>query len=94
MRWFLRSLVVLGPLGFVAIEAGWTVTELGRQPWINYGVMKTSEAVTPMPGIAVPFFIFTGVYIFLAVAVIYLLRRQFVRAPESVDEKAAISTHV
>ena len=93
-RWFLRSLVVLGPLGFVAIEAGWMVTELGRQPWIIYGVMKTNEAVTPMPGIALPFFIFTGVYIFLALAVIYLLRRQFVRAPESVDEKAALSTHV
>jgi cytochrome d ubiquinol oxidase subunit I len=94
MKWFLRSLVVAGPLGFVAIEAGWMVTELGRQPWIIYGVMRTEQAVTPMPGIAVPFFIFTAVYIFLAVAVVYLLRRQFLRAPESVDETAAVSTHV
>jgi cytochrome d ubiquinol oxidase subunit I len=93
-RWFLRLLVGAGPLGFVAIEAGWMVTELGRQPWIIYGVMRTEEAVTPMPGIAVPFFIFTAVYIFLAVAVVYLLRRQFLRAPESVDKAAAISTHV
>ena len=92
--WFLRSLVLAGPLGFIAIEAGWMVTELGRQPWIIYGVMRTSEAVTPMPGIAIPFFIFTGVYIFLAIAVVYLLGRQFVRVPKSVDEASALSTHV
>ena len=92
--WFLWSLVSVGPLGFVAIEAGWMVTELGRQPWIIYGVMRTDQAVTPMSGIAVPFFVFTAVYIFLAVSVVYLLRRQFLRAPESVDEAAAIATHV
>ncbi|MDX1546776.1 MAG: cytochrome ubiquinol oxidase subunit I, partial [Rhodothermales bacterium] len=45
----LRALVVCGPLGFIAIEAGWFVTEVGRQPWIIYGVMRTEEAVTPMP---------------------------------------------
>ncbi len=93
-NWFLRSLVAAGPLGFIAIEAGWMVTELGRQPWIIYGVMRTSEAVTPMPGIAVPFYVFTAVYIFLALVVIYLLRQQFIRAPASVDEAAAQSTHV
>ena len=47
-KWFLRALVAAGPFGFLAIEAGWTVTELGRQPWIIYGVMRTEEAVTPM----------------------------------------------
>jgi cytochrome bd ubiquinol oxidase subunit I len=93
-KWFLRSLIVTGPLGFVAIEAGWMVTELGRQPWIIYEVMRTDEAVTPMPGIAVPFFVFTAVYIFLAATLVYLLRRQFIRAPESTDEASAISTHV
>ncbi len=70
------------------------VMELGRQPWIIYGVMRTSEAVTSMPGIAVPFYIFTGVYIFLAIVVVYLLRAQFQKAPASVDEAAARSTHV
>ncbi len=76
-RWFLRGLVAAGPLGFLAIETGWVVTELGRQPWIIYGVMRTREAVTPMPGLVVPFVIFTAVYIFLAMAVVLLLRRQF-----------------
>lgn len=93
-NWFLRSLVWTGPLGFVAIEAGWMVTELGRQPWIIYGVMRTDQAVTPMPGIVLPFVVFTAIYLFLAAAVVYLLRRQFLRAPESVDEADANSTHV
>ena len=53
------------------------VTELGRQPWIIYGVMWTREAVTPMSGLVVPFVIFTAVYIFLAIVVVFLLRRQF-----------------
>ena len=67
---------------FVAIEAGWIVTELGRQPWIIYGVMRTQEAVTPMPKIAIPFVIFTLIYIFLSVALLFLLRRQFMKTDE------------
>ncbi len=47
--WLLRALVLATPLGFIAIEAGWTVTEVGRQPWIIQGVMRTEEAVTPVP---------------------------------------------
>jgi cytochrome d ubiquinol oxidase subunit I len=76
-RWFLRALVAAGPLGFVAIETGWVVTELGRQPWIIYGVMRTAEAVTPMHGLVVPFVSFTVLYVFLAVIVVFLLGRQF-----------------
>jgi cytochrome bd ubiquinol oxidase subunit I len=76
--WLLRALVVAAPAGFLAIEAGWVVTEMGRQPWIVYEVMRTSEAVTPMPGLAVPFTLFTGVYLLLAVVVAALLRREFV----------------
>ncbi len=75
-RPFLRLLVVATPLGFVAIEAGWVVTELGRQPWIVQGIMRTSDAVTPMPGIAFPFAAVTLVYAGLAVFVTLLIRRQ------------------
>ena len=78
-KWFLRALVAAGPLGFLAIEAGWTVTEVGRQPWIIYNVMRTEEAVTPMGKIAIPFVVFTLLYIFLAVVVFYLLCRQFMK---------------
>ncbi len=75
--WLLRTVVAAGPLGFVAIEAGWVVTEAGRQPWIIYNVMRTADAVTPVPGIAVPFAVFTVLYVFLACVVFVLLRRQF-----------------
>jgi cytochrome d ubiquinol oxidase subunit I len=50
-RTFLRIVVLSGPLAVVALEAGWVVTEVGRQPWIVQGVMRTAEAVTPAPGI-------------------------------------------
>lgn len=85
-KWFLRALVAAGPLGFLAIEAGWTVTELGRQPWIIYGVMRTEEAVTPMGRIAIPFFAFTLLYVFLSVIVVYLLRRQFMKTEKPAEE--------
>jgi cytochrome d ubiquinol oxidase subunit I len=75
--WLLRSLVAAAPLGFVAIEAGWTVTEVGRQPWIIQGVMRTRDAVTPMPGLVVPFALFTLVYLVLAAILALVLRRQF-----------------
>ncbi len=73
----LRAFLVASPMGFIAIEAGWFVTEFGRQPWIIYGFMRTSEAVTPMRGLVVPFTLFTIVYLFLSVIVVFLLRRQF-----------------
>jgi cytochrome d ubiquinol oxidase subunit I len=79
--WLLRALVAAGPLGFVAIETGWIVTEVGRQPWIIYGVMRTDAAVTPMPGLVVPFVAFTVLYVFLAFVVFSVLRRQFLAPP-------------
>ena len=80
-RWFLRAVVAVSPLGFIAIEAGWTVTEVGRQPWIIQGVMLTAQAVTPMPGLKIPFVTFTLIYIFLAAVVVWLLIRQVAESP-------------
>jgi cytochrome d ubiquinol oxidase subunit I len=80
-RWFLRAVVVAAPMGMLAIEAGWTVTEVGRQPWIIQGVMRTSAAVTPMRGLVVPFVTFTLLYIFLATMVVWLLFRQVAASP-------------
>lgn len=74
---YLKAAVLASPLGFIAIEAGWIVTEVGRQPWIIYQIMRTEEAVTPMPGLVVPFTTFTLVYVLLSVIVVFLLRRQF-----------------
>jgi len=74
-RWYLWALVAAGPLAFLAIQAGWTVTEVGRQPWVIYGVLRTADAVTPMPGLVVPFTTFTLLYVFLAGVVTALMRR-------------------
>jgi cytochrome d ubiquinol oxidase subunit I len=71
----LRALVVAAPLGFLAIEAGWAVTEVGRQPWIVYQIMRTSEAVTPMPGLWVPLATFTLVYGLLSLTVVWTMWR-------------------
>ena len=75
-RWWLKLLVWLTPVGFIAVEAGWIVTEVGRQPWIIYGIMKTKDAVTPMPGIQYPFYLITVIYLLLTFVVFWLLRRQ------------------
>ncbi|MDN3670094.1 cytochrome ubiquinol oxidase subunit I [Echinicola jeungdonensis] len=73
---FLKFLIFLTPLGFLAVEAGWVVTEVGRQPWILYGIMKTKDALTPMPGLVYSFSLYAIIYISLAVIVSTLLIRQ------------------
>lgn len=73
-RLLLAATVAAGPLGFLALEAGWIVTEAGRQPWIVYRVMRTSEAVTPSPHVGLSLVGFTILYVGLAVALGVLLR--------------------
>ena len=80
-RPLLWALSAIAPAGFVAIEAGWTVTEVGRQPWVVYGIMRTADAVTPMPGLIVPFLTFTLLYCFLGAIVAYLLYQQVLKSP-------------
>ncbi|WP_343233496.1 cytochrome ubiquinol oxidase subunit I [Streptomonospora sp. PA3] len=73
--WFLRAAALSGVAAVVALEAGWVVTEVGRQPWIVYGVMRTSEAVNPAPGLVYGFAGVSAVYAVLTVATVYVLRR-------------------
>lgn len=80
-RPLLMAISACGPLGFIAIEAGWTVTEVGRQPWIIHGVLRTSEAVTPMPGLQYTLLGFSLLYLFLGVVVAWLLYSQIIRSP-------------
>jgi cytochrome d ubiquinol oxidase subunit I len=79
-RSFYRGVVAAGPLSVVALIAGWTTTEVGRQPWVVYGVMRTSAAVTGARGIPVGYGVLIAVYLALAVVVGWLLRR-FARLP-------------
>ena len=84
-KWLLKLFVVSIPMGFVAVEAGWTVTEVGRQPWIIHGIMRTEDALTPMPGIGWSLLVFALVYVSLTVMVIFLLNRQIRMVPVLYD---------
>jgi cytochrome d ubiquinol oxidase subunit I len=86
-RPLLWALVVCAPLGFLAIELGWIVTEVGRQPWIIQGIMRTAEAVTPMPGLLAPLLTVIAVYLGLTVVVTYLMVRQ-IRATRQFEPEA------
>jgi cytochrome d ubiquinol oxidase subunit I len=79
-RWFYRAVVLAGPLSVVALIAGWITTEVGRQPWIVYGVMRTTQAVTGAAGIPVGYGTLIVVYLGLAGGVWWMLRR-FSRVP-------------
>lgn len=72
----LRILAMSAPLGFVSLEAGWVVTEVGRQPWIIYQVLKTSESLTPMPGLVYSFILYCLVYATLIAVLVVLMVRQ------------------
>jgi cytochrome d ubiquinol oxidase subunit I len=79
-RWFHRAVVAAGPLSVVALIAGWVTTEIGRQPWVVYGFMRTGEAVTGATGIPVGYATLAVVYVALAGALVWMLRR-LARAP-------------
>ena len=84
-RRFLQAMVLATPLGFLAIEAGWVATEVGRQPWVIVGYLKTANAVTPMPGLIIPLIIFGVLYVFLACIVIWLMWRHVLATPEQFE---------
>jgi cytochrome d ubiquinol oxidase subunit I len=88
-RPLLRAVLLASPGGFLALEAGWLVTEWGRQPFTVWGVLRTAESVTPVGGLAWPFALFTLLYLFLAAMVIVLLRRQIARSPSLASGVAA-----
>jgi cytochrome bd ubiquinol oxidase subunit I len=82
-RWFYYGLAAAGPLSVVALICGWIVTEVGRQPWVVYRVMRTSQAVTDAGGIPVGYATLWIVYLAVGVGVVWILRR-LARAPLAV----------
>jgi cytochrome bd ubiquinol oxidase subunit I len=79
----IRVLVLISPLGFVALEAGWMVTELGRQPWVIYHIMRTRDAVTSLPHLSVTFVLVMGLYCVLGIIVVWLLSKHVIASPET-----------
>jgi cytochrome d ubiquinol oxidase subunit I len=73
--WFLRAAVLSGPAAVLALEAGWVVTEVGRQPWIVYRVMRVRDAVSDASGLRYGYFLLLAVYVVLTIATFTVLRR-------------------
>jgi cytochrome bd ubiquinol oxidase subunit I len=73
--WFYRLVVALGPLSVVALIAGWVTDEVGRQPWVVYDVMRTSQAVTTVPDLPIGYATLALIYAGVACVVVWLLRR-------------------
>jgi cytochrome bd ubiquinol oxidase subunit I len=72
--WFLRAVAVSGIASVIALECGWIVTEVGRQPWIVYGIMRTEDAVTDADGVWVTFAVVVALYVALGAALVVTLR--------------------
>jgi cytochrome d ubiquinol oxidase subunit I len=89
-KWFLRAGAISGVLAVVALESGWIVTEVGRQPWIVQGFMRTSEAVTPAKGIWWVFGATMLIYIGLGVTAAVVLRGMSARWREGEAEEGEL----
>lgn len=86
-RWFYRAVIAAGPLSLVALISGWIVTEVGRQPWIVYELMRVEDAVTGAEGIPVGYATLVVVYLGLASLALYMLRRLARQGPEPLDRE-------
>ena len=84
-RWFQRAAIAMGPAGFTAMLAGWTVTEAGRQPYTVYGLLRTVQSVSPVgtPGVAISLGAFAVIYFIVFGAAMLFLLRLFAKKPET-----------
>src|SRR6056297_2599017 len=82
-RWFHRAALAMGPSGFVAVLAGWVTTEVGRQPFTVYGMMRTSESLSPVeaPAVGTSLLVFIVVYFFVFGAGTFYILRLMNKAP-------------
>jgi len=88
-RWFFWVMVSVSPAGLLAIEAGWVTTEVGRQPWIVSGIMRSADAVTPASNLIAPLVAFTALYAILGFVTLSLLRRQVFQSYEGEGNQIA-----
>lgn len=76
-KWFRWLIVLGGPLSVIAIEAGWWFTEVGRQPWVLRGIMRTEDAATTSGQVDTMLVLFAGLYVVLAIGSVVVLARMF-----------------
>ena len=86
-NWYFRWAVVMGPLGFVAVLAGWFVTEVGRQPYLVYGLLRTADVASPIgaPGVAGSLLAFVVVYLAVFTAGTFYILRLMGRTPQDTE---------
>ena len=88
-RWLLWAVAAAGPAGFAALEAGWLVTEWGRQPFTVWGILTTAASVTPVARLQVPLVLLALVYLLLGAVTAVLLFRQIAATPSAAGEEGA-----
>jgi cytochrome d ubiquinol oxidase subunit I len=90
--WFLRAVAVSGAGAILAMECGWITTEVGRQPWIVYGILRTADAVSPAPGLYLGLYAVVLIYVVLTALTVFVLRRlarvPATAAPQEVDARS------
>jgi cytochrome d ubiquinol oxidase subunit I len=86
-RWYLIVMMAAIPLPYIAIEAGWVLAEVGRQPWIVYGLMRTSDAASPLAGgqVMASLVAFVLVYAVLGLVGFYLIAKNAAKGPEAIS---------
>jgi cytochrome d ubiquinol oxidase subunit I len=84
-KWLHRAAILMGPSGFVAVLAGWITTEVGRQPFTVYGLLRTSDSLSPVaaPAVATSFLAFIIVYFFVFGAGTFYILRMMGKAPDT-----------
>jgi cytochrome d ubiquinol oxidase subunit I len=83
-KWYQRTMLMMGPSGIVALLAGWVTTEVGRQPWTVYGILRTADSVSPVSAqqVGVSLLIFVIVYVLVFGTGVYYMLQMMKRGPE------------
>lgn len=89
-RWFQRFALAMGPSGLIALLAGWITTEVGRQPWVVYGVLRTADAVSPVSSqqVGTSLLMFVIVYFLVFGTGVYYMLKLMVKGPQAGDPLA------
>jgi cytochrome d ubiquinol oxidase subunit I len=95
-RWFQRFALAMGPSGLIALLAGWITTEVGRQPWVVYGVLRTADATSPLPSqqVGTSLLIFVIVYFLVFGTGVYYMLKLMAIGPDVDDEEAHVQGDV
>lgn len=93
--WFLRACMIMGPTGFIAVLAGWTTTEVGRQPWTVYGLFRTADSVPPSltgSDVLISLLGYMAVYLIIFPAGFFVMARMIRKGPDAGESDSPIES--